>query len=290
MGFCILASSVLFSCQNGNGTSDSIDDDGFEYTDERFADLQMLRYKVEGFENLTLKQKTFIYDLSEAALWGRDILFDQNGRYNLQIRDLLELIYTDEGVDRDDENFKGMEVYLKRVWFSNGIHHHYGCEKFVPQFSEEWFRQQVSKLNTDIADGEMNIICKVIFDPEYMAKRVNLAEGEDLLLTSAMNYYDGVSQEEAENFYGEMKSNYADKNHPVMFGMNSTLVKENGSLVEKKWVVGKGKYGQYLQKIVEYLLKAREYAEDEKQTVIRTQGFCQNACFTKKRTPCIFKS
>ncbi|MCQ2076436.1 MAG: dipeptidyl peptidase 3 [Bacteroidaceae bacterium] len=268
MGFCILASSVLFSCQNGNGTSDSIDDDGFEYTDERFADLQMLRYKVEGFENLTLKQKTFIYYLSEAALWGRDILFDQNGRYNLQIRDLLELIYTDEGVDRDDENFKGMEVYLKRVWFSNGIHHHYGCEKFVPQFSEEWFRQQVSKLNTDIADGEMNIICKVIFDPEYMAKRVNLAEGEDLLLTSAMNYYDGVSQEEAENFYGEMKSNYADKNHPVMFGMNSTLVKENGSLVEKKWVVGKGKYGQYLQKIVEYLLKAREYAEDEKQKVV----------------------
>ena len=262
MGCAALVAGGLGSCQQSGKDSG---EDAFEYANERFADLQMLRYKVEGFENLSLQQKTFIYYLSEAALWGRDILFDQNGKYNLEIRDILEAIYTSENVDKDDENFKAMEVYLKRVWFSNGIHHHYGCEKFVPEFSEEWFREQVKSCKVESLTADLDMVCKVIFDPSFMAKRVNLAEGEDLILTSAMNYYDGVTQEEAEKFYADMKASYDDPEHPVMFGMNSTLAKEDGKVVEKKWVAGQGKYGKCLEKIVEYLNKAREFAEDEKQ-------------------------
>ncbi len=262
MGCAALVAGGLNSCQQSGKESG---EDAFEYANERFADLQMLRYKVEGFENLSLQQKTFIYYLSEAALWGRDILFDQNGKYNLEIRDILEAIYTSENADRDNENFKAMEVYLKRVWFSNGIHHHYGCEKFVPEFSEEWFREQAKSCKAENLTTDFDMVCKVMFDPSFMAKRVNLAEGEDLILTSAMNYYDGVTQEEAEKFYSDMKAGYDDPEHPVMFGMNSTLVKEDGKIVEKKWVVGQGKYGKNLAKVVEYLNKAREYAEDEKQ-------------------------
>ena len=262
MGCAALVAGGLGSCQQSGKDSG---EDAFEYANERFADLQMLRYKVEGFENLSLQQKTFIYYLSEAALWGRDILFDQNGKYNLEIRDILEAIYTSDNVDKADENFKAMEVYLKRVWFSNGIHHHYGCEKFVPEFSEEWFREQVKSCKAENLTADLDMVCKVIFDPSFMAKRVNLAEGEDLILTSAMNYYDGVTQEEAEKFYADMKASYDDPEHPVMFGMNSTLAKEDGKVVERKWVAGQGKYGKCLEKIVEYLNKAREFAEDEKQ-------------------------
>lgn len=230
-------------------------EDTFEYNDERFADLQMLRYKVEGFEDLTLKQKTFIYYLQEAAMWGRDILFDQNGKYNLRIRKMLEDVYQNYQGDRDDEEFKAFEVYLKRVWFSNGIHHHYGCEKFVPGFSKEWLLAQ-----TECPDE----IVEVIFNPDVLQKRVNLAEGEDLVLTSASNYYEGVTQEEAEAFYNKMKAE-SDTLHPVMFGMNSRLVKTaDGKLVEKKWTTN-GLYGKALTKIVENLKKARPFAEDEKQ-------------------------
>ena len=230
-------------------------EDTFEYNDERFADLQMLRYKVEGFEDLTLKQKTFIYYLQEAAMWGRDILFDQNGKYNLRIRKMLEDVYQNYQGDRGDEEFKAFEVYLKRVWFSNGIHHHYGCEKFVPGFSKEWLLAQ-----TECSDE----ILEVIFNPDVLQKRVNLAEGEDLVLTSASNYYEGVTQAEAEAFYNKMKAE-SDTLHPVMFGMNSRLVKTaDGKLVEKKWTTN-GLYGKALTKIVENLKKARPYAEDEKQ-------------------------
>ncbi|MCH5175092.1 MAG: dihydrofolate reductase [Prevotellaceae bacterium] len=230
-------------------------EDTFEYNDERFADLQMLRYKVEGFEDLTLKQKTFIYYLQEAAMWGRDILFDQNGKYNLRIRKMLEDVYQNYQGDRDDEEFKAFEVYLKRVWFSNGIHHHYGCEKFVPGFSKEWLLAQ-----TECSDE----ILEVIFNPDILQKRVNLAEGEDLVLTSASNYYEGVTQAEAEAFYNKMKAE-SDTLHPVMFGMNSRLVKTaDGKLVEKKWTTN-GLYGKALTKIVENLKKARPFAEDEKQ-------------------------
>lgn len=273
MAYCIFmsaSSSCLESCSQKT-SQDSLDD--FIYADERFADLQMLRYKVEGFEELTLKQKTFIYYLSEAALWGRDILFDQNCKYNLQVRDALEAIYQQSN-DKESDEFKQMEIYLKRVWFSNGIHHHYGCEKFVPEFSEEWFRKQYESVcyNDSCHAIDLDALCKVIFDPTFLAKRVNLAEGQDLLLTSAMNYYDGVTQTEAEEFYNNMKACYPDPEHPVMFGMNSTLVKEGGKLVEKKWVVGQqsgsNMYGRLLWHVVDNLMKARPYAEDEKQQLV----------------------
>ena len=248
----IIMALTAASCTSSDKMQNS---DDFEYCNERFADLQMLRYKVDGFENLTLKQKTFIYYLQEAALWGRDILFDQNGRYNLEIRQTLEDLYANYKGDRESKDFKAFEVYLKRVWFSNGIHHHYGCEKFIPEFSREWFVEQ-TKCSDELAE--------IIFNPNIMAKRVNLADGQDLLLTSACNYYQGVTQKEAEEFYAREKAN-GDQQHPVMHGMNSTLVKgKDGKIYEERWTTT-GKYGPYLTKIVENLKKARDYAEDEKQ-------------------------
>ena len=227
----------------------------FEYNNERFADLQMLRYKVEGFENLTLKQKTFIYYLQEAALYGRDILFDQNGKYNLRIRKMLEDLYVNYPGDKESKNFKAMEEYLKRVWFSNGIHHHYGSEKFVPGFSRRWLQDAVN-CSDEIAD--------VIFNPNILQKRVNLAEGADLVKTSASNYYENVTQAEAEDFYNKQKAE-GDSLHPVMYGMNSRLVKtKNGDLIEKKWTIN-GLYGDAIKKIVENLKLARPFAEDAQQ-------------------------
>lgn len=242
--------------QRGSSTASSDKKEGtFNYSDERFADLQMLRYKVEGFENLTLKQKTFIYYLQEAALYGRDILFDQNGKYNLRIRQMMENLYVNYKGNREDKDFKAFEEYLKRVWFSNGIHHHYGSEKFVPGFSQEWFIKQANCPDE---------IAEIIFNPEVMKKRVNLAEGEDLVKTSASNYYENVTQAEAESYYGKLKAN-GDSLHPVMYGMNSRLVKtENGDFIEKKWTTN-GLYGAALKKIVENLKLARPYAEDAQQ-------------------------
>ena len=210
--------------------------DGFKYTDEQFADLQMLRYKVEGFDKLSLKEKTFIYYLQEAALYGRDILWDQNGRYNLRIRKMLETVYTDYKGDRNSEDFKNMAVYLKRAWFSNGIHHHYGSEKFVPGFSQEFFRnalKSVDKAKLPLQEGQtVDELCDevfpVIFNPEIMPMRVNKADGQDLVLTSACNYYgEGVTQDEAEDFYNSRKD--PSDPRPVMYGMNSRLVKERGN-------------------------------------------------------------
>lgn len=230
--------------------------DEFAYGDESFADIQMLRYRVDGFEGLSLKQKTFIYYLQEAALWGRDILFDQNGRFNLRIRRAMEKLYTDYSGDRGDAEFKAFEVYLKRLWFSNGIHHHYGSDKFVPGFSREWFAA-----NCKEADEEM---LGVIFDPSVMPKRVNLEPGQDLILTSASNYYQNVTQDEAESFYARMKAE-GDSLRPVMYGMNSTLVKDSdGTVREELWTV-ESKYGPALQKVVENLKLARPFAEDELQ-------------------------
>ena len=242
--------------QNSSKTASSDKLEGtFEYSNERFADLQMLRYKVEGFENLSLKQKTFIYYLQEAALYGRDILFDQNGKYNLRIRQIMENLYTNYKGDRNGKDFKAFEEYLKRLWFSNGIHHHYGCEKFVPGFSQKWFKEQTN-CTDEIAD--------VIFNPETMKKRVNLADGDDLVKTSACNYYENVTQAEAEAFYEKQKAE-GDALHPVMYGMNSRLVKtKNGELIEKKWTTS-SMYGAALKKIVENLKLARPYAEDAQQ-------------------------
>lgn len=246
--------------------------DGFKYTDERFADIQMLRYKVEGFDNLTLKQKTFIYYLQEAALQGRDILFDQNGRYNLRIRRLLEVIYTDYKGDRNGKFYAGLSTYLKRVWFSSGIHHHYGCEKFVPPFTADELRaaaRQIAPEKLHLAAGQtVDDLCDelipVMFDPTVMPMRVNQKDGEDLVLTSGCNYYaPGITQAEAEKFYTERKAPLDPR--PVMMGMNSRLVRNaDGELTERVWRVG-GLYGSAIEKIVENLLAARPYADTPAQ-------------------------
>ena len=240
---------------------------------EQFADLQILRYRVPGFENLSLQQKELVYYLTEAALQGRDILFDQNGKYNLRIRRTLEAIYTGYKGDKNTPDFKAMEVYLKRVWFSNGIHHHYGSEKFVPGFAPEFFKEAVLSVDAStlpLAEGQTaeqlcDELSLVIFDPAVMPKRVNQAAGEDLVLTSACNYYDGVTQKEAEDFYNAMKDPKDET--PVSYGLNSRLVKENGKIQEKIWKVG-GLYGQAIDKIVYWLKKAEGVAENPEQKAV----------------------
>ncbi len=240
---------------------------------EQFADLQILRYRVPGFENLSLQQKELVYYLTEAALQGRDILFDQNGKYNLRIRRTLEAVYTGYKGDKNTPDFKAMEVYLKRVWFSNGIHHHYGSEKFVPGFAPEFFKEAVLSVDAStlpLAEGQtVEQLCDelspVIFDPTVMPKRVNQAAGEDLVLTSACNYYDGVTQKEAEDFYNAMKDPKDET--PVSYGLNSRLVKENGKIQEKVWKVG-GLYGQAIDKIVYWLKKAEGVAENPEQKAV----------------------
>ena len=246
----------------------------FKYNDERFADIQMLRYQLPDFESLTARQKAYIYYLSEATLWGRDITFDQNGRYNLLIRKTLEAILctygkkTEEGYDTSDIKPELIE-YLKRVWFSNGIYHHYGCEKFEPGFTQEYFEQLVRGISADklpmAADELMGAICPVIFNPDILPKRVNKASGEDLVKTSACNFYQGVTQQEAEEYYKALKSQAGSQ--PPSFGLNSTLVKRDGKLTEDVWRIG-GKYSKIIEKIIENLSKAKEYAENDRQKKI----------------------
>ena len=252
--------------------------DQFPYNDERFADLQMLRYQVPGFNELSLRQKTLVYCLNQAALYGRDILWDQNGRYNLRIRQMLETVYTNYKGNRNTPDWEAFVTYLKRVWFSNGIHHHYGCDKFQPGFSQEFLRAAVksvpqSQLPITAANGSnpaaVDALCDelfpIMFDPTIMPKRVNQADGQDLILTSAENYYgQGVTQAEAEAFYTQMKEAYTNPKQPIMFGMNSRLVKENGQLKEKVWRSG-GLYGPAIDKIIYWLKKALLVAESEAQ-------------------------
>ena len=264
--------TLLASCGEGvNKTTDNTDN--FDYSVEQFADLQILRYRVPGFEDLSLRQKELVYYLTEAALQGRDILYDQNGKYNLTIRRMLEAVYTHYEGDRNAADFKAMEVYLKRVWFSNGIHHHYGSDKFVPGFSPEFFRQALASVGESLlplASGQTleqwcDEVFPVIFDPSVMPKRVNQAAGEDLILTSASHYYDGVTQAEAEDFYAAMK-NPADET-PVAYGLNSRLVKMDGKLQERVWKVG-GLYGEAIEKIVYWLKKAEGVAENKQQKAV----------------------
>ena len=267
----VTALALLTAC--GGNPKTTAEAEKFDYTVEQFADLQILRYRVPGFEDLSLKQKELVYYLTEAALQGRDILFDQNGKYNLTIRRMLEAVYTGYKGDKNTPDFKAMEVYLKRVWFSNGIHHHYGSEKFVPGFTPEFFRQAVQSVDAatlPLAEGQtVEQLCEevfpVIFDPTVMPKRVNQAAGEDLVLTSACNYYDGVTQQEAEDFYNALK-NPQDET-PVSYGLNSRLVKEDGKIQEKVWKVG-GLYGQALEKIVYWLKKAEGVAETPEQKAV----------------------
>ena len=243
----------------------------FHYTVEQFADLQILRYRVPGFERLSLKQKMLVYYLSQAALEGRDILFDQNGKYNLQIRKLLEAVYIHYQGDRTTEDFQQFEIYLKRVWVSNGIHHHYACDKLVPGFSAEYLTHLMASVDPSVLPvnkGEsVRAMCDklfpVIFNPDVMPKRVNQADGEDLVLTSAANYYEGVTQAEAEAFYAARKAE-GSPTEPVMYGMNSRLAKVDGQIQEQVWKVG-GMYSAAIGKIIGWLEKAGEYAENESQ-------------------------
>ena len=244
-----------------------------DYTVDKFADLQILRYEVKGFDELSLRQKKLVYFLTQAALYGRDILFDQNGIYNLRIRKLLEHLYINYNGDREAAEWNAFTVYLKRVWFANGIHHHYSCDKFVPGFTPEYLdkvivncqdAQQLITLHSSL----LTSLYHVIFDPDVMPKRVNQADGEDLVVTSAANYYKDVTQQEAESFYEAMKQAYVDKERPVMFGMNSRLTKDpEGRVVEEVWK-SDGMYAAAIQKIVYWLKKAEEMAENDEQRLV----------------------
>ena len=239
-------------------------------TNERFADIQMLRYELKGFEDLSLNQKLYIFCLAKATLMGRDITFDQQGKYNLRIRKTLETVYLHYEGDRECEEFKAFEVYLKRIWFASGIHHHYGCEKFKPGFSEEYFYHLLENIGEKllpIKRGEtkedlMRQLESILFDPEVMPKRVNQTDGEDLVLTSACNFYEDVTQEEVERFYAKMKN--TDNPNPPSYGLNSKLIKRNSEVVELTWKED-GLYGETIREIVSWLLKAQKYAENEGQ-------------------------
>ena len=242
----------------------------FCYCDERFADIQMLRYRLNGFSQLTASQKALVYYLSEATLWGRDITFDQFGQFNLRIRKVLEVVYTTAAIDHDTDEFRNLETYLKRVWFSNGIYHHYGCEKFQPMFTRAFFIEAVKASDCSLlpivtgmtVDELIEELVPVIFDPEVLPKRVNKAEGQDLILTSACNYYEGVTQEEVEQFYDSKKRNAG--SHAPSFGLNSRLVKEKGEIKEQVWCLN-GLYGEYIGHIIYWLEKASTVAENESQ-------------------------
>lgn len=247
-------------------------EESFNYSNERFADLQLLRYRLDDFEKLSLQQKCLVYCLSKATLYGRDITFDQFGKYNLKIRKVLEAVFCSFNGNREDQDFKNLVIYLKRIWFSNGIYHHYGTEKFLPGFSENFFRKAVKQIEPTMlplgenctVDQLLDEICPVIFNPDILPKRVNKADGEDLIRTSACNYYEGVSQKEVEEYYSSKKT--SDKEQPS-WGLNSTLVKDSKGIHEDTWCLG-GKYGKAIEKIVFWLQKAIEYVENENQKTV----------------------
>ena len=245
----------------------------FSYTDQKFADVQLLRYRLNGFEQLTFQQKKLIYYLAKATLYGRDITFDQFGKYNLRIRRVLEAIYTDLRINHQTASFRALETYLKRVWFSNGIYHHYGCEKFVPEFDETYFRevlQQVEPSRLPLNSGQSvsqlaDELCPVIFNPQLLAKRVNKKDGDDLVQTSACHFYEDVTQQEAEAFYAALKQKGGEES--PSYGLNSTLVRSDGCIQEDVWKVG-GRYDNAIRHIVYWLEKALEVAESEVQVKV----------------------
>lgn len=263
----MLLATALFAIATGAGNAQ---DSNFNYNADRFADIEVLRYQVPGFNDLTLKQKTLVYYLQEAALQGRDILFDQNCKYNLAIRQTLEQIYTSYKGNKETADYKGLLLYLKQVWFANGIHHHYSMDKFKPQFSQSFFDAQVRALPASklpLAKGQtvnsfLTMVDKVIFDPTFMAKRVNQADGQDLILTSANNLYEGVTQKEVEDYYNKVKD-LNDKT-PISYGLNTKVVKKNGNVVEEPYKVG-GLYSKAITKIVYWLKKASAVAENDAQ-------------------------
>lgn len=256
-----MAALAITSCASKGVTENQGEE--FDYTVDRFADIEVLRYKVPDFEKLTPQQRILIYYLTEAALTGRDMLWDQNGKYNLAIRDLIENVYKNYSGDRENADFKALETYLKQIEFANGIHHHYSMDKFTPAFSREFLAENVAKLSADKQPENVETLYEVIFNPAVMPKRVNQAEGADLILTSANNLYEGVSQAEVENFYNALKD--TTDATPVSWGLNTRLVKENGKVVEQTYKVG-GLYSESITKIVELLGKAAQYAENDAQS------------------------
>lgn len=250
---------------------ESIGEETFNFQDERFADIQMLRYRLPDFEALTTRQKQLIYCLSEATLFGRDITFDQFGKYNLRIRKTLEAVYLNYNGDRLDNNFRALEKYLKHVWFANGIYHHYACDKFTPLFTEDFFCNAVLTIDSKhlpLNNGEtvtslLDSLCPIIFDPAIFPKRVDKSDGKDIVRSSACNYYDGVSQHEVEEFYAKLKQE-GPVNEVPSYGLNSTLIKEGDTIREDIWKID-GKYGAAIKKIVYWLTRAKDYVENDQQ-------------------------
>ena len=259
MAAALVSITTLTAC---NSSQKEIAESEINYNVDRFADIEVIRYTVPGFEDLSLNQKLLVYYLTEAALTGRDILWDQNNKYNLQLRDLLENVYTNYQGSKNSADYLAFEKYLKQVWFGNGVHHHYSMDKFVPEFSEEFLREQIAALPEDKRPADEAILMKLIFDPSFMAKRVNQAEGEDLIVTSANNLYEGVTQAEVERYYNAIKDTTIPD--PISYGLNTRVVKENGKVVEQPYKIG-GLYSPAIERIVEKLNKASEYAENESQ-------------------------
>ena len=269
--------ALLISCSGNGEKKENKETPDFKYLTEQFADAKILRYQVPGFDSLTLNQKKLIYYLSQAALAGRDITYDQNYKNNLLVRKTLEAIYNDYAGDRSSDDFKKFVVYLKRIWFSNGIHHHYSTDKFLPEFSESYLSALVKgskQENLPLKDGQtvdqfVSEITPILFDPNVAPKRVNLNSGEDLVVTSASNFYEGVTQKEAENYYAGLKNDArkSKKDTLISFGLNSKLVKENGKVFEKTWKIG-GLYSPAIEKIVYWLDKALPFTENEKQKAV----------------------
>lgn len=241
------------------------DNSDFNYVVDRFADIEVLRYKVPDFEKLTPRQKALVYYLTEAAIAGRDILWDQNGKYNLPIRQLIENVYTNYSGNKESRQYKALEKYLKQIWFGNGIHHHYSMDKFVPEFDETFLRYEVSKLPADKQPAGLDMLCKVIFDPAVLAKRVNQAEGEDLIVTSANNLYEGVTQKQVEDYYNALKDTTVV--NPISYGLNTRVAMIDGKVTEQPYRIG-GMYSDAIERIVANLKKAREYAENDKQAAV----------------------
>lgn len=262
----IVTKTIVCAALTLGTTTSVMANEKFNYVTDRFADIEVLRYKVPGFEELSLNQKKLIYYLTEAAISGRDILWDQNNKYNLALRTLLEDIYTNYKGDKDNRDFKAFEKYLKQVWFGNGVHHHYSMDKFTPGFSQEFFDAQVRALPAEKHPAEMEaVLRRLIFDPAFMAKRVNQAEGADLILTSANNLYDGVSQAEVEGYYNAMKD--TTDLTPVSYGLNTRVTKVDGKIVEQPYRVG-GLYSRAIERIVKNLGEASKYAENDKQRAV----------------------
>lgn len=265
MKFRYIAAAAIMAAAVSTQSAMAKDNSDFNYVVDRFADIEVLRYKVPDFEKLTPRQKALVYYLTEAAIAGRDILWDQNGKYNLPIRQLIENVYTNYSGNKESRQYKALEKYLKQIWFGNGIHHHYSMDKFVPEFDETFLRYEVSKLPADKQPAELDMLCKVIFDPAVLAKRVNQAEGEDLIVTSANNLYEGVTQKQVEDYYNALKDTTVV--NPISYGLNTRVAMIDGKVTEQPYRIG-GLYSDAIVRIVDNLKAARKYAENDKQAAV----------------------